>query len=241
MYRNKLLATTLAVVLIAGLGNNAFAAEDGLGGTPPDVPNVATPQFAETLIDFEACTTGASYNEDGATVTAIPPGNNVECQGFGQTPDGSTGAIGTGPGGLDGIRTDLGCTTTEVSVDIGDFNQDADDLFLEAYTSGDVLVDSDAIFIPGPFIGMETLTVSGDDIAYVLSGGVGLGGESNVYNDNVRFTCDKEEIVGGEFLPINSAALLVAGAQTNAIWIMSALAVIGSVAFGALYLNSKRD
>ncbi len=47
--------------------------------------------------------------------------------------------------------------------------------------------------------------------------------------------------VGGELLPIDTTALLLAGAQTNAVWLMSALAVIGSVAFGALYLTSKRD
>ena len=47
--------------------------------------------------------------------------------------------------------------------------------------------------------------------------------------------------VGGEFLPIDNAALLLAGAQTNAVWIMSALAVIGSVAFGALYITSKKN
>ena len=49
------------------------------------------------------------------------------------------------------------------------------------------------------------------------------------------------DVVGGEFLPIDSTALLLAGAQTNAVWIMSALAVIGSVAFGALYITSKRN
>jgi hypothetical protein len=47
--------------------------------------------------------------------------------------------------------------------------------------------------------------------------------------------------IGGELLPIDSAALLLAGAQTNALWIMSALAVIGSVAFGALYITSKKN
>ena len=48
-------------------------------------------------------------------------------------------------------------------------------------------------------------------------------------------------VVGGEFIPIDTTALLVAGAQTNAVWIMSALAVIGSVAFGALYITSKKN
>ena len=47
--------------------------------------------------------------------------------------------------------------------------------------------------------------------------------------------------VGGNILPIDATALLVAGAQTNTVWILSALAVIGSVAFGTLYIKTKRD
>ncbi len=49
------------------------------------------------------------------------------------------------------------------------------------------------------------------------------------------------DVVGGELLSIDTTALLLAGAQTNAVWIMSALAVIGSVAFGALYITSKKN
>jgi len=49
------------------------------------------------------------------------------------------------------------------------------------------------------------------------------------------------QIVGGESLPIDTTALILAGAQTNAVWLMSALAVIGSVAFGALYITSKKN
>ena len=48
-------------------------------------------------------------------------------------------------------------------------------------------------------------------------------------------------VVGGELLPIDSTALILAGAQTNAVWILSALAVIGSVAFSALYITSKKN
>jgi len=47
--------------------------------------------------------------------------------------------------------------------------------------------------------------------------------------------------VGGELLPIDSTALILAGAQTNAVWMISALAVIGSVAFSALYLTTRRN
>jgi len=46
--------------------------------------------------------------------------------------------------------------------------------------------------------------------------------------------------VGGEFLPIDSTALLLAGMQTNSVWILSALAVVGITAFGALYISARR-
>lgn len=48
-------------------------------------------------------------------------------------------------------------------------------------------------------------------------------------------------VVGGEFLSIDTTALILAGAQTNAVWLLSALAVVGSVAFGALYITSKKN
>jgi len=47
--------------------------------------------------------------------------------------------------------------------------------------------------------------------------------------------------VGGKLFPIDTTALLLAGIQTNALWIMSALAIIGSVAFGAVYITVKKN
>jgi len=51
----------------------------------------------------------------------------------------------------------------------------------------------------------------------------------------------KPPVVGGELLSIDTSALILAGAQTNAVWIMSALAAIGSVAFGAIYLKTRKN
>ena len=51
----------------------------------------------------------------------------------------------------------------------------------------------------------------------------------------------KPPTVGGELLSIDTSALILAGAQTNAVWIMSALAAIGSVAFGAIYLKTRKN
>ncbi len=47
--------------------------------------------------------------------------------------------------------------------------------------------------------------------------------------------------VGGTLFPIDTTALLLAGIQTNALWIMSTLAIIGSVAFGAVYIIVKKN
>ena len=55
------------------------------------------------------------------------------------------------------------------------------------------------------------------------------------------FALSANQVVGGELLPIDTTALLIAGAQTNAVWILSALVVIGSIAFGALYVSSKKN
>jgi len=63
---------------------------------------------------------------------------------------------------------------------------------------------------------------------------------NNVF-DFLNNICHPIIDVGGELLSIDATALLVAGAQTNAIWILSALAGIVSVAFGTLYLKTKRD
>jgi len=46
--------------------------------------------------------------------------------------------------------------------------------------------------------------------------------------------------VGGIFEPIDVTAVLIAGAQTNALTILSAFVVIGAIAFGALVISVKR-
>ena len=46
--------------------------------------------------------------------------------------------------------------------------------------------------------------------------------------------------VGGEFIPIDATAVLIAGAQSNALSILGAFVVIGAVAFGTLIISVKR-
>ena len=49
------------------------------------------------------------------------------------------------------------------------------------------------------------------------------------------------DIVGGEFLSIDSTALLLAGLQTSAIWMLPVLAGVAGSAFGILYIKSRRN
>jgi len=49
------------------------------------------------------------------------------------------------------------------------------------------------------------------------------------------------DVVGGEFLPIDSTALVLAGLQTSAIWMLPVLAGVAGSAFGILYIKSRRN
>jgi len=100
----------------------------------------------------------------------------------------------------------------------------------------DPITDSWSADTPMPVGITEVQGVSvGNQIFFIGSGIFGLSG-----SDNQIWNCESK-VIGGEFLPIDSTALMLAGAQTNAVWILSALAVIGSVAFGALYITSKKN
>ncbi len=72
-----------------------------------------------------------------------------------------------------------------------------------------------------------------------FSGIVRLVG-TGVFNDNLPNNCPSE-IVGGELLPIDSTALMLAGLQTSAIWMLPVLAGVAGSAFGVLYIKSRRN
>jgi len=48
-------------------------------------------------------------------------------------------------------------------------------------------------------------------------------------------------VVGGDLLPIDSTALLLAGLQSSAIWMLPVLAGVAGSAFGVLYIKSRRN
>ncbi len=216
----------VAILTTFGFASSAYAQTNDAGTEGDTNANPSTAVFTATdiFVDFEACPTGfnASYTEDGVLVDLAVVIGDILC-----TPAFATQTVLGGPiaGPWDQIRSDLGCTTDAVSAGVGDFGQDTETMFLEGYTSGDVLVDSDSITTGAA--GLNALSVSGPGIAYILTGSDGPFPNS-VFTDNIRFTCPSA--VGGEFIPLDATMVLVAGTHTAAAWMIPV--IISAIGIG---------
>ena len=229
MINNRLLAGAFALVLISGLGmSQAFA--NPLSGAPgAPSPSVATPQ-GSVVINFDGLTQGSvgtvfphggvTFSTTGIDMLVIPTSISTPPNGFGAH-----------------------------AVVIGDFNGD----IIVDLPSNTCANDFEVFMFDPPFqaqafgiSGNLLTTIVGSSFAQTLSF-AGFPVHSVVMTgtfygiDDITFSPETCVVVGGELLPIDSTALLLAGAQTNAVWIISALAVIGSVAFGALYITTRRN
>ena len=143
---------------------------------------------ATTVIDFNSQTSNnvASLTIGLVTFTA-EGGGTLFTTDFGPTPNGTTGLVARGGSGFVPTRATIAGGTSSVSVDIGDYDSDDDSLFLRLFDSSNVLLATATAFIPASFTGLVTLSASAPGTAYAVFGGVGLGGESNVYGDNFTF------------------------------------------------------
>ena len=152
-------------------------------------------------IDFDSFGSGTSYSEGGATITAggeVFSGNT--------TPNGTLGILAGGSPRAEFLATFAG-TTGFVSVDLGDYNSDADLLFLEAFDSSSALLGSTTLLIDSSDSVMHTLSVTFAGIASARFGAraPSLNGNS-IYADNLTFS------LGGGGVPEPSAwALLIIG------------------------------
>ena len=88
------------------------------------------------------------------------------------------------------------------------------------------------------FVGFQSEQI---DIETVIIQGDGTRGFDFAF-DNFAFGGKGCEIVvGGELLPIDSTALILAGLQTSAIWMLPVLAGVAGSAFAVLYIKSRRN
>ncbi len=104
----------------------------------------------------------------------------------------------------------------QVSVGVGDANADADDLFLFAYDMFDTLIDSYTTSIANSFVGFETLTVSGPNIAYVVFGGGNQVFPNSVYADNFTYSTAAVPLPAGGLLLLGALGLLGFGRRRRA-------------------------
>jgi len=109
---------------------------------------------------------------------------------------------------------------------------DNGDVVLETFEiSNDAPISTPDAVNDGAFRGIVRAS---NDIAAIE-----LTGEFDVLDD-LKFSRNCV-VVGGELIPIDTTALMLAGIQSSAIWILPVLAGVAGSAFGILYIKSKRN
>ncbi len=167
---------------------------------------LATGAYAGSL-DFESGFVNgqdiAGLDLGGITISA--GGNAVEVTS--SVPGGlSNFAINTDPFVADApMRADFDTLISSFSVDMGDFGPSDDDtLFVEAYDSMGNLVDSTTFAYGTAGDTLETLSVSGSGIAYVLFDGGSQSFPFSIFADNLAWVDDVSAVP----LPAGGALLL---------------------------------
>ena len=149
--------------------------------------SLATGYYTEG--DFSNMFVGVDFNNSG--------GAGFNIQAVTLDPDFSGNAVYNSPFNTTGNNTcaTLLNATDFVSVTMGDYNADSDELYLFAYNTSDILLDSDHFSNPASSYAGTTLMVSSlfDDIAYVKFYGVGVDNNS-VYWDNFSFNIPAEPV-----------------------------------------------
>ena len=138
-----------------------------------------------TVIDFNAVSTScvSSYSASGVTFSATDGGNLAGSS----SPNGTLALLGCNSNPYSTIRAQFASTFSgTISVDIGDFDADADLISLTLFNAANTAIGTASLLLPASFTGLETLTVSASNVAYAIFGGVGLQG-SSVYSDNFTF------------------------------------------------------
>ena len=152
--------------------------------TAPFLLGTASIGSATTItFDTVPITNVISYSESGVTFTTL----NGTTFSAPIDPNGTHGIVGdTIP--FPEFKATLPSGVSQVSVDLGDFDADPDLLVLRAFDAGNNQLAFTSMLIPATFIGMDTLTVSAANMAYVTFGSEAPSvAGSSVYADNFTF------------------------------------------------------
>ena len=147
---------------------------------------VTAAQASATTITFnsDVFVNVVSFTEQGVTFSAVGGGGMISTL---STPNGTTGLLDNNTPRKQ-IRADIAGGTTSVSVDLGDFDADADLLVLSIFNSSDVLLGTTSLPIDAAFSGMLTLSLSAPGIAYATFGSTDPSANgSSVFADNFTF------------------------------------------------------
>ena len=163
----------------------------------------ARPAVSQILVDFESAPAGpfASYSEQGVTFAAAGGGGAIITA---ISPNGTKALLDN-----NSPRKELTASlaalggASSVSIDLGDFDADADTVFLEIFNAANASLGFTSQLLDASFSGMVTLTLSAPGIDHAQFGAraPSVNG-SSVYADNFRATVVPEG---------NSIALLAGG------------------------------
>jgi len=254
---NSLLAATLAFVLVAGLGTPAFAQELTVPSSSAE-PN--RPQTDETDVIFD----GGTSNFGTAFILDNPPfrfAEDFQLQEATTLRDVHVDVfqvfdfdaefaytVYADAGGLPGAEIQSGNGVNEHREDIAgglpgsDFRYwfDLDNpLPLGAGTTFWIeltVTNSPATFTIGWY---STDTAFGNTFARSNDDGITWIHPTSLFNNLNIVLTGKDDVVGGALLPIDSTALVLAGLQTSAIWMLPVLA--GAAGAGAYYIKTRMN
>jgi len=118
---------------------------------------------------------------------------------------------------------------------------DGDPFVMKALDNGNAVLESFDVTNDAPIITPGTVN-DGEFRGFVRASNdiasIELSGQFDVLDDLKFARCDTI-VVGGEFLPIESTSLVLAGLQTSAIWMLPVLAVAAGA--GAYYIKTRMN
>jgi len=256
---DKLLAGTLALVLVAGIASPAFAQELTVPSSSAE-PN--RPQTDETDVIFDGGTSnfGSAFILDDPSVrfaedfqlqeaTTLRDVHVDVFQVFDFDAEFAY-IVYADAGGLPGAEIQSGNGVNEHREDIAgglpgsDFRYwfDLDDpLFLLAGTTYWIeltVTNSPATFTIGWY---TTDTAFGNTFAKSDDGGITWIHPISLFNNLNIVLTGKDDVVGGTLLPIDSSALVLAGLQTSAIWMIPVLAGVAGAGFYLIKFRTNKD